>query len=40
MAVYTRMDVPDELTTLGDWDAPLQDVGRGALVQLAVDDGE
>jgi hypothetical protein len=25
---------------LGDGDAPLQDAGRGALVQFAVDDGE
>jgi hypothetical protein len=24
---------------LGDGNAPLQDVGRGAFVQLAVDDG-
>jgi hypothetical protein len=40
MAAYTRVDVPDELTALGNRDAPLQDAGRGALVQLAVDEGE
>jgi hypothetical protein len=34
------MDISDELATLGDGDAPLQDAERGALVQLVVDDHE
>jgi hypothetical protein len=34
------MDVSNELVTLGDGDALLQDARRSALVQLAVDDGE
>jgi hypothetical protein len=32
MAAYARVDVPDELATFGDGDAPLQDAGCGALV--------
>jgi hypothetical protein len=40
MATYACVDVPDELTALGYGDALLQDTGRGALVQLAVDEGE
>jgi hypothetical protein len=40
VAAHARVDVSEELATLGDWDASLQDVGRGALVQLAVDNGE
>jgi hypothetical protein len=34
------VDVSNELATMGDGDAPLQDAKRGALVQLAVDYGE
>jgi hypothetical protein len=34
------MDVLDELATLGDGDAPLQDAERSALVQLVIDDHE
>jgi hypothetical protein len=40
VAAHARMDVSNELTTMGDGDAPLQDAGRGALLQLAVDYGE
>jgi hypothetical protein len=32
MAAHAHVDVPDELTTLGDGDAPLQIAGRGAFV--------
>jgi hypothetical protein len=32
VATHTRVDVSDELATLGDGDAPLQDAGRGVLV--------
>jgi hypothetical protein len=39
MAAYACVDVPDELTALGDGDAPLQDTGRSALVQLVIDEG-
>jgi hypothetical protein len=39
-AAHARVDVSDELATLGDGDALLQDAGRGTLVQLSVDDGE
>jgi hypothetical protein len=34
------MDVAEELAPLRDGDASLQDARRGALVQLAVDEGE
>jgi hypothetical protein len=34
------MYVPEELAPLGDGHASLQDAGGGALVQLAVDEGE
>jgi hypothetical protein len=40
MAAYARVNVSDKLTALGDGYAPLQDAGCGALVQLAVDEGE
>jgi hypothetical protein len=40
MATHARVDVLEELVPLGDGYAPLQDVGCGALVQLAVDNGE
>jgi hypothetical protein len=40
MAAYACVDVSNELATLGDGDAPLQDTGRGALVQLAAVGGE
>jgi hypothetical protein len=39
VATYARVDVSNELATLGGGDAPLQDTRRGVLVQLAVDDG-
>jgi hypothetical protein len=29
---HARMDVSNKLSTVGDGDAPLKDVGRGALV--------
>jgi hypothetical protein len=38
MAAYARLDVSDDLATLGDGDAALQEAGCGARVQLAVDD--
>jgi hypothetical protein len=34
------MNVMEELATLRDGHASLQDARRGALVQLAVDEGE
>jgi hypothetical protein len=40
VTTHARVDVSDELTTLGDGNAPLQDARRGTLVQLAVDDDE
>jgi hypothetical protein len=40
VAAHARVDVSNELATMGDGDAPLQDAGRGALVQLAIDYGE
>jgi hypothetical protein len=40
VSTHACVDVSEELTTLGDGDASLQDTGRGALVQLAVDNGE
>jgi hypothetical protein len=40
VAAHARVYVPKELAPLGDGYASLQDVGGGALVQLAVDEGE
>jgi hypothetical protein len=40
VAANPRMYVPEELAPLGDGYASLQDAGGGALVQLAVDEGE
>jgi hypothetical protein len=40
VAAYARVYVPEELAPLGDGHASLQDVGGGALVQLAVDESE
>jgi hypothetical protein len=40
MAACACVDVPYKLTTLGDGNAPLQFAGRGAPVQLAIDEGE
>jgi hypothetical protein len=40
VAADSRVDVPQELAPLGNGDAPLQDAGGGALVQLAVDEGK
>jgi hypothetical protein len=40
VATHACVDVSDELATLADGDAPLQDAGRGMLVQLTVDNGE
>jgi hypothetical protein len=40
VAAHARVYVPEELTPLGDGHASLQDAGGGALVQLAVDEGE
>jgi hypothetical protein len=40
VATHASVDVSGELMPLGDGNAPLQDVGRGALVQLAVDNGK
>jgi hypothetical protein len=37
VAAHARMDVAEELAPLGDGYASLQDAGRGALVQLAID---
>jgi hypothetical protein len=37
VATHTLVDVSNKITTVGDGDAPLQDAGCGALVQLAVD---
>jgi hypothetical protein len=34
------MYIPEELTPLGDGHASLQDAGRGALVQLAINESE
>jgi hypothetical protein len=34
------VDVSDELSAVGTGDAPLQDPGRGAFVQLAANHGE
>jgi hypothetical protein len=40
VATHARVDVSDEFATFGYGDRPLQDAGRGALVELTVDDGE
>jgi hypothetical protein len=40
VATYARVDVSNEFSAVGDGDAPLQDSGHGALVQLIVDHGE
>jgi hypothetical protein len=40
VAAYARVYIPEELAPLGDGHASLQDAGCGALVQLAVDEGE
>jgi hypothetical protein len=40
VAAYARANIPEELAPLGDGHAPLQDAGSGALLQLAVDEGE
>jgi hypothetical protein len=40
VAAHARVDVPKELAPLRDGYASLQDAGRGALVQLAVDESE
>jgi hypothetical protein len=40
MAAYARMYIPEELAPMRDGHASLQDAGRGALVQLAVNEGE
>jgi hypothetical protein len=36
VATHARMNVSNELTTVGDGDAPLQDTRGSALVQLAL----
>jgi hypothetical protein len=40
VAAYARVDVSKELTPLRNEHASLQDARRGALVQLAIDEGE
>jgi hypothetical protein len=40
VATHARVDVSNEVATLRDGNAPLQDTRRGTLVQIAVDDGE
>jgi hypothetical protein len=40
VAAYSRVYVLEELAPLRDRHAALQDSGRGALVQLAVDKSE
>jgi hypothetical protein len=40
VAAHARVNIPKELAPLRDRDAPLQDARRGALVQLAFDEGE
>jgi hypothetical protein len=40
MAAHARMYIPEEFAPLRDGHASLQDAGRGALVQLAVNEGE
>jgi hypothetical protein len=40
VAAHARMNVSKELAPLRDGHASLQDARRGALVQLAIDEGE
>jgi hypothetical protein len=40
MAAHTLMYIPEELAPLRDGHASLQDAGRDALVQLAIDESE
>jgi hypothetical protein len=40
VAAYTRVNVLKELAPMRDGHASLQDARRGALVQLAVDEGK
>jgi hypothetical protein len=40
VATYARVNVSNELATVGDGEASLQDVGCGVLVQLVVDYSE
>jgi hypothetical protein len=40
VATYAHVDVSNEFPTVGDGDAPLQDSGHGALVQLIINHGE
>jgi hypothetical protein len=40
VAAYARVNVSKELAPLRDGHASLQDARRGALVQLAVDEGK
>jgi hypothetical protein len=40
VAAYARVNVSKELAPLRDGYASLQDARRGALVQLAIDEGE
>jgi hypothetical protein len=40
VAAYARVDISKELAPLRDGYASLQDARRGALVQLAVDEGK
>jgi hypothetical protein len=40
VAAHAYVDVSNELPTVGNGDAPLQDAGRGALIQLAVNHVE
>jgi hypothetical protein len=40
VAAHAHVYVPEELAPLGDGYASLHDAGGGALVQLAVDEGE
>jgi hypothetical protein len=40
VAAHARVEVSKELAPLRDGHASLQDARRGALVQLAVDEGE
>jgi hypothetical protein len=40
VATHARVYIPEELAPLGDGHVSLQGAGRGALVQLAVDESE
>jgi hypothetical protein len=40
VAAHARVNIPKELAPLRDRHAPLQDARRGALIQLAFDEGE